>query len=131
MRITMSCTEQTLVVLAHLTQYQHPSFRRTANSTDSRCAYQALADAIDKFYKDSDLAVRTGALGRVRALHQFSHKAMTQVRPRLRSDLADMMMWAAHDGCVGEVMGVLANADQRGGRSFELRLLACCWAHHD
>jgi len=39
---------------------------------------QALADAIDKFYKDSDLAVRTGALGRVRALHQFSHKAMTQ-----------------------------------------------------
>jgi len=38
---------------------------------------QALCDAIDKFHKDADLAVRTGALGRVRALHQFSHKAMT------------------------------------------------------
>mmetsp|Transcript_3755 Transcript_3755/g.9114 ORF Transcript_3755/g.9114 Transcript_3755/m.9114 type:complete len:568 (+) Transcript_3755:193-1896(+) len=49
---------------------------------------QALADAIDKFHKDSDLAVRTGALGRVRALHQFSHKTMRERYEEIIDEMA-------------------------------------------
>jgi len=38
----------------------------------------ALRDAIYKVYADEDLRVRMGALGRVRALHQFSHAKMAE-----------------------------------------------------